>query len=139
MTLKELSQLYYLKKEIKQYERKIEVLRTRAEGTTQALSDMPGGGGNKDKVGTSATDIVNYENKIKEAKQKCEVELKKLEDYIYAIDDSLTRQIFTLRFVEIKSWNEVADKIGSSEYSVKHTCYRYLKRNNKVGTYGTLT
>ena len=129
MTLKELSQLYYLKKEIKRYEQKIEELRAKAEGTTQALSGMPGGGSNKDKVGTAATDIVNYEYKIKEAKQKCEVELKKLEDYIDSISDSRTRQIFMLRFVESKSWNQVVDEVGGSEDSVKKICYRYIKKH----------
>ncbi|MBR2175475.1 MAG: sigma-70 family RNA polymerase sigma factor [Clostridia bacterium] len=129
MTLKELSQLYYLKKEIKRYEQKIEELRTKAEGTTQALSGMPGGGGNKDKVGTAATAIVSYENKINAAKQKCEVELKKLEDYIDSISDSRTRQIFMLRFVEGKSWNEAVDEVGGSEDSVKKICYRYIKKN----------
>ena len=128
MTLKELSQLYYLKKEIKRYEQKIEELRTKAEATTQALSGMPGGGGNKDKVGTAATAIVSYENKIKAAKQKCEVELKKLEDYIDSISDSRTRQIFMLRFVEGKNWNQVVDEVGGSEYSIKQICYRYIKK-----------
>lgn len=56
-------------------------------------------------------------------------ERSRLERYISDIPDSLTRQIFTLRFIEGLTWEDVADKIGSSSYSVKHICYRFIAKN----------
>ncbi|MDD6489291.1 MAG: hypothetical protein PUG48_05695 [Clostridia bacterium] len=129
MTLKKLSQLYHLKQEIKMYEQLIQKLQSDAEGTTQNLTGMPPSGNVSDKVGQIATDIADYKALIEYDKQKCKEEYRKLHEYIQSIDDSLTRQIFTLRFVECKSWFEVADSIGSSEYAVKQICYRYIKKH----------
>lgn len=128
MTLKELSQLYHLNREIKQYENRIKELEALADGTSQNITGMPSGGGMIDKVGQIATDIAYYKSQIELNKQKCWNELNRLNAYIQSIDDSLTRQIFTLRFINGESWMGVADIIGSSEYSVKHICYRYINK-----------
>lgn len=111
------------------YEQLIQKLQSEAENTTQNLTGMPSSGNVSDKVGQIATDIAFYKVLIECDKQKCKEEYNKLHEYIQSIDDSLTRQIFTLRFIEGKSWFEVADAIGSSEYSVKHICYRYIKKH----------
>lgn len=53
-----------------------------------------------------------------------------LERYISEISDSLMRQIFTYRFVNGLSWDQVAAKIGGNTGgSVKKMCYRYLKKS----------
>ena len=38
-----------------------------------------------------------------------------------------------LRFIHQKTWQEVANAIGGkeTEYSVKHTCYRYVEGRNE--------
>lgn len=128
MTLKELSQLYYLQKEIRMYENKIKELRTQAEGITKPLTGMPGGGGNHDRMGSAIEKIDLYEHKINALRERCITELMSLSAYISAIDDSLTRQIFMLRFVDGLQWEDVAERTGSSEYAVKHICYRYIKQ-----------
>lgn len=127
MTLNELSQYYYLKREIEKYENKIKALETKATSTTQNITGMPHSGSVSDKVGDTATEIAYYRSQIELDKLKCKNELERLDKYIRNINDSLTRQIFELRFVERLKWQEVADSIGSSEYSVKHICYRYIK------------
>ena len=129
MTLKQLSQLYYLRKEIEMYEQMIKKLQSEAEITTQKITGMPSSGNVSDKVGQIAADIADYKALIDCDKKKCKYELEKLHKYIQSIDDSLTRQIFTLRFINGCNWNKVADAIGSSEYSVKHICYRYIKKH----------
>lgn len=127
VTLKELSQYYYLKQEIKRYEEKIIELENKATSTTQSITGMPHNSGVSDKVGNNATEISYYRSQIELDKLKCKNELKRLDGYIRDINDSLTRQIFELRFIDRLKWQEVADIIGSSEYSVKHICYRYIK------------
>lgn len=128
MTLKELSQYYYLNQEIKRYEEKIKELENKATSTTQSITGMPQSSGVYDKVGNNATEISYYRSQIELDKLKCKNELKRLDCYIRNINDSLTRQIFELRFINRLKWQEIADIIGSSEYSVKHICYRYIKR-----------
>lgn len=129
MTLKELSQYYYLKREIEIYENKIMLLECKATSTTQSVTGMPHASGVSDKVGDNATEIAFYHSQIELNKLKCINELKRLDRYIRSIDDSLTRQIFELRFKDRLKWEDVASTIGSSEYSVKHICYRYIKKH----------
>ena len=129
VTLKELSQLYNLNREIKIYEQRIKELENLAEGTTQNITGMPAAGNVNDKVGQIATDIAYYKSQIELNKQKCWNELNRLNTYIQGIDDSLTRQIFTLRFINGFTWEQVASDIGSSEYAIKQICYRYIKRH----------
>lgn len=127
MTLKELSQYYYLKREIETYENKIKILESKATSTTQSVTGMPHGSGISDKVGDNATEISFYRSQIELNKLKCKNELERLDRYISSIEDSLTRQIFELRFIDRLKWVDVASVIGSSEYSVKQICYRYIK------------
>lgn len=50
--------------------------------------------------------------------------------FVYSIDDSLTRQIFTLRYCAGHIWVDVAAKVGgnNTEDSVKKIVYRYLNK-----------
>lgn len=54
---------------------------------------------------------------------------EEMQNFIDGIEDSLTRQIITLRFMNCLSWNEIADKIGSgsSSDSVRKISERFLK------------
>lgn len=57
----------------------------------------------------------------------------KIEAFIYSINDSLTRRIFTMRYIDgafRPSWTKVAHMIGggNTEESVKQTVSRYLKK-----------
>lgn len=58
MTLKELSQLYYLNREIEKDEQRLAELEAIATGTTQNVTGMPHGSSVGDKVGKGATDII---------------------------------------------------------------------------------
>ena len=132
MTLKELSQLYYLRPEIEYLKSKIDKLRTTAESTSVALSAMPSSGRISDRVGSTGVDIVYYQVKLEQAQAKSIEELAKLEEYINSITDSFIRQIFRLRFEECRQWEDVADRLNTTSYSVKHACYRYLHRSEKL-------
>ncbi len=89
---------------------------------------MPRGSEVHSRVERLALDIVEIERVIIEKRARCVYERARLERYIAAITDSLTRQVFIERFVNGKTWQGVADAIGgNTEYSVKKLCYRYLK------------
>ena len=111
----------------------MEQLRARLTNITPKLSGMPGRPGASDKVGEGIPEIVDLARKIEEERAGFEAEKAKLETYLRCIEDTQTRLIFILRFVDLKSWAEVAAEIGgnNTEESVKKTCYRYLKQNNE--------
>ena len=92
---------------------------------------MPHGGGTSDKVGRYAVRIADLRSMIDDRKARCWDELRRLNAYIDGVEDSLTRQILTLRYVNGLSWQQVANSVGgaNTEYSVKHICYRYLAKN----------
>jgi len=132
MTLKELSQLYYLNREIETLKRQLAEIECYAEGTTQSLSGMPHGGSTSDKVGAGAVRIADLKSKIKNRQIACWQEYCKLNDYISNIDDSFIRQIMSYRFVNGLSWQQVADCIGGGNTadSVKKVCYRHLEKSS---------
>lgn len=129
MTNKELSQLYYLNKEIKQLESKLMELETTAYKATPNLTGMPGSGKCSDKVGRYAAEIADLKALINLNIKKCWHEKRRLERYIQSIDDSLIRQIFFLRYIELKKWEDVAASLGgnNTENSVKQIHSRYLR------------
>ncbi len=131
MTTKELSQLYYLSKEIELCQKQLEELEQRRGLSAVLVDDMPHGKGPaKSQVEELAAEIVDLEAIIHAKQIECLHERSRLGRFIREIPDSITRQIFELRFAECKSWNQVADHIGgdNNEESVKKRCYRYLKK-----------
>lgn len=132
MTVKELSQLYYLNREIAQHEVRLDALYTKATGTTANLTGMPHAPGVKDKVGKFAAEIAEYSKLLEAAKRRRVVEYRRLMSYIEAIPDSQTRQMFMLRFVEGLRWDQVADRTGggNTSGSVKQRVFRYVGRSS---------
>lgn len=131
MTLKELSQLYYLNREIEDLRFKISELEAKATDTSVKITGMPHGAGEGDKIGRAIAQLDYYKTKLADRLERCRIELIRLNDYISACPDSLTRQILTYRFVNGLSWNQVAAHIGHTVtvWSVKDTAYRYIKKN----------
>lgn len=135
MTLKELSQLYYLNREINYDRERLGKLR----GAVLSFPPTTGGstvsGGDKpSKVEKLTAEIVDLENEISDKILKSIRERKKIELYISGICDSRIRIIFKLRFIDCLSWTAVAYKMGggNTAESVKKMCYRFLK-NEKLG------
>lgn len=132
MTLKELSQLYYLNREIEMDRRRLEEQRAKSESPGSPRFDgMPKSRSAVSKVERYAAEIADLEAIIAAKRQQCIHERNRLERYIADIDDSLTRQIFKLRFVDGLSWLRVAQRIGSTEKNVSIICYRYIKKHPK--------
>ena len=140
MTVKELSQLYYLNKEVKLNREKIEQLEkelaedehllecletSAASPSAPNYSGMPKGTQLGNKLENSVIQISALKDKINrkrelrsnckttiEAKQiLCLAERDKIERYIAELPTSLLRLIFTYRFVDGMHWAEVADSI----------------------------
>ena len=131
MTLRELSQLYYLNREIESDRRRLAELKAKAYAASSPnLSGTGGSGAPGDCVGLYASEIAEIEKLIKKKLRRHFVERMRLERYIADIPDSLTRQIFTLRFVSGKSWVQVALGVGGNTTAdgARMICRRYLEK-----------
>ncbi len=130
MTLKELSQLYYLNREIDMDKKRLQELEAQAVSITPNLSGMPRSPGVSDKVGRYAAEIADLKGIIEAKHQQCLYERSRLERYIADLDDSLLRQVLTYRFVNGLPWEQVAACVGGGNTagSVKMMCYRHLKQ-----------
>ena len=131
MTLKELSQLYWLNREIEMDQKRLQELELKALPGSQVLTGMPHAPGVVDKVGNYAVEIADLRGIIEAKHKLCLHERSRLERYISGIDDSLLRQVFTYRFVNGLPWLQVAACIGGGNTadSVRMACYRYLEKH----------
>lgn len=134
MTLRELSQLYWLTREIENERNRLRELESRALGIGSSVGDgMPGGSEPGRRTEQYAAAIADCKRVIEENLIRREKERAKLERYIDGIDDSLTREIYRLRFIDGLSWAKVAAAIGgaNTEDSVRMACYRRLKEHEE--------
>ena len=130
MTLKELSQLYHLTREIEADQKRLDELTNLIGPSTAEYSDMPRGPFNPtSKVERLAAEIIDLKAIIAARQIQCIHERARVERWISTIPDSLTRQIFQLRFADGMSWVAVAERVGGemTDYAVKKRCYRFLK------------
>jgi len=129
MTLKELSQLYHLNREIEMDIRRLQELESKVGPGVQVITGMPHGTGVADKVGDCAAEIADLRGIIEAKQRQCLYERNRLERYISCIGDSLLRQIFTYRFVNGLPWSQVAAYVGggNTAVSVRQAAHRYIK------------
>lgn len=129
MTVKELSQLYWLNREIEMDKERLSDLESLVTSiSSPELSGMPRAPGGCDKISKYVAEILDLKAIIAAKQLQCIHERNRLERYITDVPDSLTRQVLTLRFVNGLSWYQVALHIGggNTEDGVKKMCYRYL-------------
>lgn len=126
MTVRELEQLFYVERMIAYEREKLEDLREATQPRSPILSDMPRAPGARDKIGDTVPEIAFHEERLRELIAKRD----RLRRYIYSVPNERMQMILCLRYIEQKKWQEVADIIGGkeTEYSVKHTVYRYVER-----------
>ena len=134
MTKKELSQLYYLKKEIKEQQRRITELEAAATKCTANISGIPSGKGISDKVGQYAAQIADLKAILDLNIKKCFYELNRLTRYIESIEDSEMKLIFSFRYIQNMSWYEISKNLGSlgdgSTERKKHNRFLKVSRNS---------
>ena len=126
--------MYHLNREIEADVRRLNELESMVSSPGSRVVDgMPHVRGNGDMIARCVAEIVDLKAIIAAKYQQCIHERSRLERYIAGIPDSLTRQIFTLRFVNGFTWYQVSAHIGgdNSEDSVKKICYRYIAKSNQ--------
>lgn len=135
MTVAELSQLYYLDREIKANQRRLaELERKKGDPSSSHLTGMPRAASSDGrKVERIVAAIADTQAIIADRTERCIIERARLQRYIDTIPDALTREIFARRFCELESWENVARIVGGGNTpgGVKKRAYRYLKATNE--------
>lgn len=129
MTRKELSQLYYLQREIAGDEQRLVDLEAAATSITANVSGMPSGGRRSDKTAIAA-EIADLKAIIQAKREMCIAHYNQIMRYVANIDDSMIRQIVTLRNLDMLTWRQIAQKIGggNTEDGVRKAYARYVDK-----------
>ena len=129
MIKKELSQLYYLNREIEQLQARLTELESLATSCTANITGMPRANGISDKIGKYAAEIADLKSLLDLNLKKCFYELNRLNRYIQSVDDSEMRMILSLRYVNGLCWEQVAASISvyASGDSVRKAHDRFLR------------
>lgn len=131
MTKQELSQLYYLNREIKAEQRRIAELEAKATNLSVNVSGMPSGAGISDKTAIAA-EIADCKAIVQAKAEQCIHEYNRLCRYIAGVDDSLMRQILQYRYISGFNWTQVAMHIGGNNTadSVRMAHNRFLREQS---------
>lgn len=112
MTKKELSQLYWLNREIEEEKRKLHELEAAASGCTASITGLPHVMGAYDKIGDLAILIAEQRDLIDLKVRQSVIEYNRLNRYIAGVEDAQMRVILSLRYVNGLSWQQVAFHMG---------------------------
>lgn len=130
VTKEELSQIYYLNKELQMWQKELESLECQSLLRGQQITGMPFVSGISDKTGDIATTIADIKNIIVGKQAEIQIQKKKIMTYIEKINDSYIRQIIFYRCVSCMSWSKVAREIGgnNTEDSVRMAFNRFFEK-----------
>ena len=131
MTKKELSQLYYLNREIEEQQRRLAELETVATSCTATITGLPRTSGMADKIAKYAIEIADLKALLDLNLKKCFYELNRLNRYIQSVDDSQMRMILSLRYINGYNWRQIAFSIGggNTEKGIQMMVKRFLEEN----------
>lgn len=131
MTKKELSQLYYLNREIEEQQRRLSELECLATSCSAQITGMPRANGISDKISKYVAEIADLKSLLDLNLKKCFYELNRLNRYIQSVEDSEMRMILSFRYINGLSWQQVAASISvyATEDSVRMKHNRYLREH----------
>lgn len=138
VTIKDLSTVYVLQKEIEWYDRKIDDLRAQRTAISAPAFDKEPNGkndspGRENKIEALTAEIIDLEELLRLHRQQRAIEYNRIERFIASVDDPAVRQVMRLRFEELLTWRDVAAKMGPcyTEDQLKKMLYRYVERHGE--------
>ena len=136
MTRKDLEKVYFLKRELKMWEKRLEELYADISQDTISPDGMPYSKTNK--VGSptesKAIQIADHIDLIRGKQAEIRMAIREVEAFIVGIEDPLIRQIVELRCAFCMTWEEVADRVGNKNTAenVRQMYHRFLKEVHLV-------
>lgn len=132
LTKKELSQLYWLNREIEEEKRKLSELEAAAAGCTAKITGLPHVSGVHDKIGDLGILIAEQRDLINLKVRQSVIEYNRLNRYIASVDDAQMRMILSLRYVNGLSWQQVAFSMGETDESYPRRKHNVFLRKSEV-------
>lgn len=126
----ELSQVYWLEKEIEIWEEELRRRKGRSKVKSPAkVTDGSGGGEHKNLTEEDVVTNVEIDAMIRRKQTDLERQRDKILEYIIGIEDSQMRLIVYWRCVKLCPWRVVAKKIGgaNTEEGVRQAFHRHFK------------
>ena len=114
MTKQELSQLYYLNREIEEEKRKLDELETAATNITTKITGMPHVTDMSRKSENLSILIAEQRDLIELKVKQSVIEYNRINRYIADVGDTLMRLILSYRYINGLTWNQVAANIGGN-------------------------
>jgi hypothetical protein len=131
MTVDELSQIYYINKEIRSLQLELAQLRQKNFYKSNTLSDMPGKGESADQATEYINDVMILEGLLQYNLSKLQKEKQKAEEFIENVSDAQTRLIIRLRVVNNMKWEDIGKELGYERTTVSKKFYEYFKDSHK--------
>ena len=133
ITVKQLSSLRYLKREVNIERERLAYLKASAEYKTSSFDAVPKAKGvTVDRIGIYASEMAYLKELIADNMHRCICELLRLQEFINSITDSDLRQIFYLRYIKGKSWVSIAFQLELSDEQVARRRHdRFIKDYNQ--------
>lgn len=136
MTRKDLEKVYFLKRELKMWEKRLEELYADISQDSVAADGMPHSVTNKVSSPTEskAIQIADHIDLIRGKQAEIRMAIREVEAFIVGIEDPLIRQIVELRCAFCMTWEEVADRVGNKNTAenVRQMYHRFLKEVHLV-------
>lgn len=128
MTRKELSQVYYLKRELRMWEQKLQELREKSLIGSKEITDMPfaNTGELHDTTFEYISQIMELQADIEAFRLNIERKIEEIEKFIMTLEDSFLRQIIEYRCIQGKTWEQTAMMIGYGTSG--ESCRKYFDR-----------
>ena len=124
--MRNLNNVYWLKKEIKQITEQIQEL-TMYQGSS--FTGMSGGcGGNTSPIERYVLRKEKLIEKLQKLTDELVCEVQRLEEFIENIDDAEIRIIARKRFIENKDWQIIGDEMYMDRTTVSRKLKRYTER-----------
>ncbi len=117
LTKKELSELYWLNREIEEEQRKLNELKAAATDCTAKITGLPHVSGTHDKIGDLSILIAEQRDLIELKIRQSIIEYDRLNRYIKDVSDAQMRMILSLRYINGLTWQQIAEKIGEKDES----------------------
>jgi hypothetical protein len=127
MTKQELSQCYWLNREIEQLQRELQELDGK-EYKLIDLSGMPRGGMTSDSVARLATQKAELHRLISLKIEECMIARTRIERYINTVEDSEMRMILRLRHINGMTWDGVAREMNYSGRQTQRLYSDFMKQ-----------
>lgn len=129
MTKRQLSQLYWLKKEIARYEQRLAELQQMRDHIGSSCAGSGHSGGRESRTERLGMEIADLEAIIEAKKIQRIHEAAVIERYIAEIPDAYTRLIFRLRYIDCMSWVKIAMTLrGTTAEAARKAATRYIDK-----------